>query len=424
MAAPRQVETVSSYRQRRRSFFDLHYQRWPGTLNEAYDILDPHVVDPCLLENIRTAAQAVMCVYRKISILLRELPQDYLKALGLPPEVEHLIRAPTPISDMLFARLDFIKTERGIKLLECNFDTPGLIVETFEINRLACEEIARIDPNADARRALSRFLFRAVKSAAQHLEIPLHELSVRICARKAYTRDVDSASYILRLLRKQKSVNSDYVPLEAIQMDNNGLYDPRGRKIDMLIRLYPLYEFCRWGIPHKSEPSCALDHRRLNVLLKQKKLVMMNTPFASALETKAVQALIWKIYDANIYFSQRYRKMIEQYFLKTDFSPLTQAECMVIKPMYGRGGSSILVRDNNGNVLQSGQTSHNDGDMCIYQQYIEPPETTIMTEIGVQTLRMIISAWIINEKYTGICYRAGHGITDASWWMLPICSSS
>jgi glutathionylspermidine synthase len=413
-------DAIFRYRERRQRFFDLYRRRWPGTLNEPFDILDPRPVQRGDMEDIRRAARAVVGLYQQISYILRKIPKAHFYNLGLPEEAAFLAGIGAPINDLLLARLDFVQSKQGPKLLECNFDTPGLIVETFAINRLACKEIGATDPNASARGALSQCLHQAVESSAKHLAKPISECRVRICARSQYARDVDSAWYIVRALKQKQLINVDYVPLEQIQTDDDGLYDSRGHKIDMLVRLYPLYEFCRWGIPHRKNPRRTLDHRMLYEFFKRKQLVMMNTTFAAVLETKAIQALIWKLYESNTFFRRRNRQIIQRYFLKTTLERPHDLEQVIMKPMYGRGGSNVILSDTRGNIWEKGRTSHNREDRCVYQEYIEPPAVVTMTEAGVQTLRVIVSAWVIDGRHAGICYRTGHGITDAAWWMSPI----
>ena len=231
---------------------------------------------------------------------------------------------------------------------------------------------------------------------------------------------MDAAQYIVNELQQNNQINVNYLPLDEMRMDDLGLYDARGHKIDVLIRLYPLYRFCRAGIPHRKKPGCTLDHRMLHECLIRRQLVMLNTPLATVLETKAIQALIWRLYESGVYFGQKDRELIHRYFLRTTFEPPPGQDPVVVKPMYGGGGSDVIVSDPDGNILERGRTSHNKGDPCIYQEYVEPPEVETMTEDGVKTLRVIVSAWVIDGRYVGVSYRTGQGITDASWWISPI----
>ena len=101
---------------------------------------------------------------------------------------------------MLFARLDFICTDSEIKLLECNFDAPGLLVETFEIGRLACAHMELRDPNADGRTALVKCLLDAVKQVSDFVERPTSECNVVVCSRGCYERDLDASIYLASLI--------------------------------------------------------------------------------------------------------------------------------------------------------------------------------------------------------------------------------
>jgi len=46
-----------------------------------------------------------------------------------------------------------------------------------------------------------------------------------------------------------------------------------------------------------------------------------------------------------------------------------------------------------------------------------------MTELGKKTLRCIVSAWVVDRREIGVCLRAGQGITDAAWWIVPVYQS-
>jgi glutathionylspermidine synthase len=93
----------------------------------------------------------------------------------------------------------------------------------------------------------------------------------------------------------------------------------------------------------------------------------------------------------------------------------------VVKPVYGDDGDSITIMDSQQRVLSRSNTSTYTDQPMVYQEYVELPRVELMTENGVQSLRMLTSCFLIDEKPIGICLRAGESITDFNWWYLPVC---
>src|SRR5262249_47594008 len=144
---------LEAYLDRRVQFAERHRSRWPGTIVEPYDLLEPHPIGRKELVAIGRATRGVCHIYRRTAQLLRSMPHGVYESLGIPPETIILSRALLPASDLLYTRLDLVSTREGYRLLECNFDAPGLLVETFSVNGLACDSLGRPDPNRRAKLA-------------------------------------------------------------------------------------------------------------------------------------------------------------------------------------------------------------------------------------------------------------------------------
>jgi glutathionylspermidine synthase len=406
------------YLDRRMRFFERYHRKWRGTLNDPYDLLEPREIRMSDLDALNQAVLGVVRVYRKVSKVLKKAPIEAYSLLGLPDEVVYLAKVWLPVSDFLLVRFDFVQVSGGYNL-DCNFDNPGLIVEMFVLNALACKDIGRADPNGDTRIKLSQYLTRSVAAATKFVICAAENCRVGICARSSYTRDVDSALLITEVLRASKTVDADFVALEELTFDEDGLYDGSGLKLDFLIRLYPLMEFCRWGIPHRRKAGVCMDHKILHALIGERKIAMANSPFASVLESKAIQAIIWEACEEGMLFCRKEQEYVRKYILPTTFERPQGTRLIVEKPTYRGGGDGVVVSDSFGNVSERGWTSPSAEEPRIYQEYVKAPVAATMTEEGIKELRTIVSAFVVGGQDVGICFRSGRGITDSSWWIAP-----
>jgi hypothetical protein len=186
---PSQTPEISAYLERRNRFHADVGQTWPGTLNEPTDILDPIAITNDDVVRIRTAARCILGLYDAVSTTLRQLPEESLTKIGIPLPVASIAKAPSPVDDLLLARLDLIYTTTEIKLLDANFDAPGLAVETFEINKLVCRKWKQRDPNNRGRVALLELLHRTMKTAAQFINVSPHHCRIAVCYRRGYSRE-------------------------------------------------------------------------------------------------------------------------------------------------------------------------------------------------------------------------------------------
>jgi glutathionylspermidine synthase len=134
-----------------------------------------------------------------------------------------------------------------------------------------------------------------------------------------------------------------------------------------------------------------------------------------------VQSLIWQMLEEEITFSPSQRETVQKNMLLTKFGPDPIWDRAVVKPTYGCGGSNIRVVNKDGIILSKSHTDHRSAhNSFVYQEYIDIPAAPAMTEAGPQELNFVLSVWTINADEIGVCYRAGHGITDSAWWVVPV----
>src|SRR5262245_59249306 len=347
------------------------------------------------------------------------MPYNVYESLGIPPETIALSQASLPACDLLYARLDLVPGHEGYRLLECNFDVPGLLVETFSINQVACDSIGRPNPNRRAKLAFEAQLAHELRASARYLGKSLEDCVTVVCSRREYTRDGDVAKLLLEAVDATGSRRWQSRFLDELWCDAHGLYDHEDRRIDVLIRVYPLHWLCRGTIADRNVCGNFLDGRQLLGLLTERRLSLINSPFSSVLESKGIQALIWALYENGSYFDDQEQEAIRRHFLPTYFHKPNTSGRLVRKPMYGRAGSSIMVLDAAGSVLEASEMRNQMEEPAVFQQYIDIPSQRLITEAGMLDLRVITSALAVDGRKVGVCYRAGTGITSASWWIMP-----
>jgi glutathionylspermidine synthase len=75
--------------------------------------------------------------------------------------------------------------------------------------------------------------------------------------------------------------------------------------------------------------------------------------------------------ECGVGFSEAQSQEVRSYMIPTSFDASRFSNTFVAKPVNGRGGSSIAIVKGR-NVLEVGKTRHNDDDVFVYQEYIEP----------------------------------------------------
>jgi glutathionylspermidine synthase len=410
------------YRNERRKFYARHGARWPGTLADEFDILAPCPLSRAEADEILNATASLARIYDRAAQLLRRVSDQALLEMGVPRYLLPAVRCAIPgMTDCVVGRFDLARTEHGYKLLEFNADVAGLLVEAFSINREVCRDAGNEDPNESGERDLVYALTKAVQAGLKYVgkkETDQANVVVTSCGR--CIRDVALAQYLCRLL---EAFPARYSPIESLSIDAEGLYDPRGNRIDVLYRAFPL-RFIRNEIFHPRETP--MDPQMGGLVLRfveRQQLAIINPPFSFLLENKALQAVIWNLFESGQYFAEDESQLISRFMLPTYLDPPSDNTAYVVKPAYGAEGDTVKVMSHGGRVLyQSSCATHDDGFM-VYQKHVDLMPSEMMTEYGPRTLHVVTSAFVLAGKPSGICMRAGSAITDDSAWVLPVCIS-
>jgi glutathionylspermidine synthase len=414
--------SLAVYRRAREAFFSGRGAKWPNTLYDAFDILAPRVLTRAEAAEIFEAAAGVARIYRLAAELLRRLPDEALVEMGVPDYVLPAARCTLPeLTDQVIGRLDLAHTDGGYKLLEYNADAPGLLVEAFPVNRAVCAEAGAYNPNADYEGLLTRVLADAVRAGFQH--VGKHhgdgeQGTVVVAASGRSRRDMGQAAYVCELLTEFRA---RFVPIETLAIGTDGLYDQHGKRIDVLYRVFPLQSigdavFRQSVMPPLSEMGGAVLR-----FVKEGRLALINPPSAFLLASKALQVIIWNLFEAGQYFGEVDRRLIERLMLPTYLDPLVDAKAYVVKPVYGAEGDSVKILSRNGGVLNKGRVNTHLGQPMVYQKHVEIPAEEMMTEYGPRMLHVVTSCFVIGGVPGGIVMRAGEAITDEAAWVLPVC---
>jgi glutathionylspermidine synthase len=407
------------YRRIREKFFAQHHDRWPGTLADAFDILAACPLVRSEIDEILEASRAISAIYRRGAELLRCLSDEALLDMGVPDYLLPAAKSVIPgMVDCVIGRLDLARTTHGYKLLEFNSDAPGLLVETFSVNAEVCRDAGKMDPNESCDLTVAAALIDAVRAGVEYVRKSEGDrINVAVTSRGKSSRDRGLAMYVCRLL---DTVSAKYVPIEMLDIDPNGLYDPNGDRIDILYRVFPL-QLMRNRLFRRQNTCVNAETEGLFLrLVESRRLAVINPPFAFLLESKALQAVIWNLFESGHYFSHDERGFIANYMLPTYLDP-PEADAYVIKPIYGAGGDTVvIVNPRIGSISQSACTTHAEQSM-VYQKYVKLPTHRTMTEYGPKRLHVVASCFLVSGRPAGICMRAGEAITDESAWVMPVC---
>ena len=409
-----EMRNMKQFRFMRERFYRQFEHFWPNIYETEYALFDIFPITQEVVDEIREATSNVGRIFYKTAHLLRNADDETLLALGIPVETIGTIRLKPIKPESVIARMDFVETNQGLKLLEINSDTPTFIVECFQMNGEVAKEFGYRDPNKDTETFLKRAMEKAIMESAEWLqsnELP----NLVFSAHDDHIEDWNTVRYLKELI----DFPAKLVPLQHLRIDSNGLYDDEGTQIDILYRqTYPLEHL----IHDQADDGTKVGIQLLD-LVKKKKLALLNPTSAFLIQSKAVQAAIWSLYEQNQYFGERERGWIEQYFLPTYLEPepfLQAKQKFVKKPSFGREGDTVQVFDPKGEVVLQSENKTYEDELPIYQEYVELPKTEVHTEEGMKSVHYIIGSFLIAGQPSAIGVRAGKQITGNESYFLPI----
>lgn len=384
---------------------------YPNTIGE-FDYLEPIALNKRELQRIRATSEAIFRVYRRVAELLKSAPREAYAQLGIPERLMDLVHLQSRCRfETVIGRLDLVHTRKSTRLLEFNADDPGLLLATFPLNAIVCRAYAKQDPNTAGPGVLSKAIRAVVCDRKKPSKRPTR---VIFAYSETHPQDQVLARYLMSVSNLSHVIGGCHTT-QKLTISSDCLRDARGSRIDTIWRLSPLDAFLSEIGRKEQHEECRLVHD----LILQEKIRILNPPFAFLLESKAVQALIWNLCEQNSYFTKAEQNLIRKVFLPTFMDSINGKH--VVKPAYGRLGDSIRVVDQDGSTIMTNGTVSYANQINVYQAYFPLPKRRFLTEKGWKDLNYVVSCFLIGGLAIGIIVRAGEGITDSSWWIVPVC---
>jgi glutathionylspermidine synthase len=407
--------SMEYHKLRREKFFKKIGSFWPDLYGEEYALYDIAAIEKQEVDKIRLCTLRIGKVLFKVCELLRKLDEGTLKDLGFPSDTINFIRLKTLLPESVIARLDLVATNNTYKCLEINSDTPTFIKELFHVNGLVAKEFGLADPNDSNDGQLAFAVRNAIHVSGKWLD----QLDPYVVF-TSHEDNIEDKNTVL-YLKELYGLPSRFIPLnKLIIVPGEGLFDERGRKIDILYRqTFPIESL----ILDEDAFGNKIGLWLLN-LIETKKLAVVNPPSAFLLQNKAVLAVIWGLHESeNSFFNNEEHQWIEEYFLPAYFEPdffVKKGIPFVKKPVFGREGDTVQVFDGTGDLVLEEKNKNYDNVPSIYQQFVKLPSSNYVSEKGIQNGHILTGSFIVNGEPSAVGYRVGGEITNNLSCFLPV----
>jgi glutathionylspermidine synthase len=418
---------AGTYREWRRSYYDRFPAFWgtlPGEQHEEYAVYGALEVSHEHAEALRTASARLYRLMTRLARLLQQTDSQSLLDIGIPPAAIPYLRIHMPeMPAVMCGRYEFVMTAGGPKLLEFNAETPTFVVELFHMNGQVCTDFGLADPNRHAPAQLAQAIQTAINAGLSWVQ-PDHPASVVFSAYADRKEERGTAEFYRSLLRENLPYRASFCGLNDLRVTDDNVLTASGEHVDVLYKLYPTEHLIEDEAPDGSPIGLALLD-----LVRRRRLAIINPPISFLLQNKALMALLWAMHLVQSeLFTDEEHAWIEQYILPTylsaydAFGQPVLAERHVVKPIYGREGVSIMIRDSSEIVEQSEEHLY-DEQVMIYQQYAALPTTTLQTEEGRSEVSLVHNCFVTAGIPSAIGVRASRKlIFDDNSYFLPVCS--
>lgn len=405
---------MESYKKERSNFYNQIKNFWPDLYGEEYALFDISAIDEPDLREIRLCTLRVGKIYFKAAELIRNVDVQTLIDLGFPRGTFDFIRLKTIPSESVIARLDLVKYGDSYKCIEINSDTPTFIKELFYVNGLVAKKFNLEDPNVGMAEQLGKAVRKSVADSAKWLKE--EEPYVVFTAHEENIEDKNTVLYLQELY----SLPAKFIPLHKLRIEpGKGLYDEKGRKINILYRqTFPIE-----SLINDEDSSGNKIGQWLLQLVLENKLAIINPPSAFLLQNKAVQAVIWGLHEnSDDFYTEEEHSWIQKYFLPTYLEPdpfLGKKVPYVKKPIFGREGDTVQIFGPSGKLLAEEDHKTYTDVPSIFQRFVELPQTCYLSEKGKLNGHQLIGSFLINGKPSAIGFRVGGEITNNLSCYLP-----
>ncbi|GER86166.1 glutathionylspermidine synthase [Dictyobacter vulcani] len=377
---------------------------------------------------LRTASARLYTLMTRLARLFQQADNQPLIEMGIPPSTIPYVRTVMPeMPDVMCGRFEFVMSADGPKLLEFNAETPTFVVELFHMNGQVCTDFGLPDPNLHCQQQLLQSIRAAIDAGLAWVE-PYTDggRSVVFSAYAHRKEERTTTEFYHNLLLSSGDIayRTSFRGLNELRVKRNGLFTTDGERVDVLYKLYPTEHLMLDEDVDGTPVGLALME-----LVRQRRLAVINPPISFVLQNKALVAILWALHLAQSeLFTTEEHDWIEQYILPTYLSPLdAQGQSIftgqyVVKPVYGREGSSITILDHQ-EVIEHSQWNFYDKQVKVYQQYAGLPTTTIQTEKGATPVNLVHNCFVVGGTPSAIGVRACQKlIFDDNSYFLPVCS--
>ncbi|WP_289139672.1 glutathionylspermidine synthase family protein [uncultured Brevibacillus sp.] len=386
---------------------------WDWMYGEEYALADIHLISHDFRRELSMATERLGHIFSKVVPVLQRADDSLLLELGVPREALGAVRTVVnEIQPTVIGRFDFAQTTKGLKMLECNSDTPTGIVEAFYVNARACRFFGYEDPNAGMEAHLT-FAFAGALQDYQRRGYQTEH--IWFSSLDWHEEDKGTTQYLLGV----SELPARFAALEQLRVWEDRLYVKEGDEllpVDVLYRLHALEKLAT----EQDEDGYPTGEHVLS-LIENRKLAIINPPSAFLIQTKALQALIWNLHETNQFFTSEEQDSIEKYMLPTYFeNRFSGIADYVSKPIFGREGGGVVIFDAQGDVLEKDQEAFYWEQPMIYQKRVVLPDIRVQTAQGPYAGHLLWGSFWIGGKASALVARVGGPITNNMSYYLPV----
>lgn len=387
---------------------------WDWLYGQEYALAVPNALGANEVAALRAAAFRLGAIFAKTATVVRAGPDELLAELGIPAAAHAAVRLTVPADiPTLIGRFDFVRGSDGWKMLEFNSDTPGGVVEAFHVNGRVCVHHRAADPNTGLE-AMLPAAFRRIAAAYRDLG---HKTDrVAFSALDWHVEDAGTARYLLRVA----GLGGRFVPLKDLRVQSDGLYATTDGDLDPIDLWYRLHPLGLLAADRDTDGYPTGAH--LLDLIARRRVAIINPPGALIAQSKALQALIWSLYEAGGFFTAAEQDAIAAHMLPTYFeNRFVGLRPHVVKPVLGREGGGITIYSPDGAVIDRDRDVHYWDQSMVYQLYHELEQTELPTLSGPRPGRLVWGCFLVDGRPAAVTARLGGLITDDLACFVPVC---
>lgn len=387
---------------------------WDRMYDEEYALATILPIAESRRREIAEATERLGAIIGKTVQIARQSGEELFRELGLPEATWRAVRiAVSERHPTVVGRFDFAWTDEGLKMLEFNADTPTGIVEAFHVNGRICAEYGMADPNE----GMASHIGEAFREAVEAYRLDGYRTdSIVFSALDWHEEDAGTTRYVMR---QSGLAGTRFAALADLRVFGDRLCllrDGEHEPIDLLYRLHALEKLAE----DRDTDGYPTGARVLD-MIAERRLAVLNPPSALIAQTKALQALIWNLYEAGQFYADEEREAIRAYMLPTYLENRFEGRCAyVTKPILGREGGGVTLYEADGTFLErDGEALYWEQPM-IYQQRVELPVVPVRHEGGTADARLLWGSFLIGGRASAIVARAGGRITGNLAYYVPV----